>query len=102
MTAAATSVAPDSERHVVSDVSLFVEELNLPQEDAEEMDAVSNTFRGVENLGGASNWEGLYYQSSKVQQQALKWKRVSPIEVRKPPTLKISLLGFVDHPSYTK
>jgi hypothetical protein len=61
----------------VSDVSLFVEELNLPQE-AEEMGAVANTFRGVENLNGASNWEGLYFQKA---QQQRSWKRVKPIEV---------------------
>lgn len=54
---------------VISDVSLFVEELNVPLEEAEEMGAVANTFRGVECLDGASIWEGLYYQSSKVQKQ---------------------------------
>lgn len=71
-------------RVVVSDVSLFVEELNQPLEEAEEMGAVANTFRGVECLDGASNWEGLYHQSSKVQQQqALQWRRsVNPIQVR--------------------
>lgn len=74
--AAKASVAA-AESQVVSDVSLFVEELNLPQE-AEEMGAVANTFRGVENLDGVFNWEGLYSQSSKSQRN---WKRVKPIEV---------------------
>lgn len=72
----AALAAPESR---VSDVSLFVEELNLDQE-AEEMGAVANTFRGVENLDGAFNWEGLYFQSAKSQQQK-NWKRVKPIEV---------------------
>lgn len=87
---AAASGAPASVRRghghgVVSDVSLFVEELNLQSQEemAEEMGAVANTFRGVDSLvrDGASNWEGLYYQSSKVQQQAIKWNRVNPIQV---------------------
>ena len=67
------------EIHAESDVSLFVEEINLPQE-AEEMGAVANTFRGVENLDGTFNWEGLYFQSVKSQQQR-NWKRVKPVQV---------------------
>lgn len=40
------------EKHaIVSDVSVFVKELNLEEaEEAEEMGAVANTFRGVESL----------------------------------------------------
>ena len=72
----AALTAPESH---VSDVSLFVEELNLDQE-AEEMGAVANTFRGVESLDGASNWEGLYFQPAKSQLQK-NWKRVKPVEV---------------------
>lgn len=64
----------------VTDVSLFVEELNLPQS-AEEMESVSNTFHGVENLGGIGNWEGLYFQSAHTQFQQNNWKRVNPIKV---------------------
>ncbi|KAG0630732.1 hypothetical protein M758_1G200500 [Ceratodon purpureus] len=72
----AALTAPESH---VSDVSLFVEELNLDQE-AEEMGAVANTFRGVESLDGASNWEGLYFQPAKSQLQK-NWKRVKPVEI---------------------
>ncbi|KAG0619722.1 hypothetical protein M758_4G159700 [Ceratodon purpureus] len=68
--------APGS--HHVSDVSLFVEELNLPQE-AEEMEVVGNTFGGVESLDGVFCWEGLYFKAAKTQEEE-KWKRFTGIE----------------------
>lgn len=46
-----------------TDVSEFIQDLNLPEQD-EEMEAIADTFWGVENLNGVFNWEGSDCQKS--------------------------------------
>lgn len=57
---------PDAPR--LTDVRQFVEE-SLTLEAGAEMDPVADTFRGVENLDGVFNWEGLDGSAEKKQPQ---------------------------------
>lgn len=62
-------------------VSQFDEELSFfKEEEDEEMEAVADTFRGVENVNGMFNWEGSDFQLAKKPQQR-KWRHFKPVEV---------------------
>ena len=68
---------PDAPR--LTDIRQFVEE-SLTLEVGAEMDPVADTFRGVENLNGAFNWEGLDGFSGKKQPQN-DWRHLKHGEV---------------------
>jgi hypothetical protein len=60
-------------------VRQFVEE-SLTLEAGAEMDPVADTFRGVENLDGVFNWEGLDGSAEKKQPQN-EWRHLKNGEV---------------------
>ena len=61
--------------------SQFDEELSFfKEEEDEEMEAVADTFRGVENVNGMFNWEGSDFQLAQKHQQR-KCRHFKPLEV---------------------